>query len=262
MSYYTSVKRPVFEDTPRDPANGICSLRGMDIDWEAIEAENACHKRELEEKQKTYPADFFNAAMPANFNAELKKSEKKPALKLPREPIACALCGATFVPKSKRQRFCGILCRQRDYWARMRDAHPERLKRTPKPAQPRACLTCGKTFIPTKSLRRYCSDECRRAASRKNYEENTCPLCGKLFTPTHHRQRYCSAACSQASQREDNRQRSKAWRADSLKVYHNVCRSCGKEWTSNRRSHACSARCRSKIWYQQHKQPTTQEGQE
>ena len=89
----------------------------------------------------------------------------------------CAHCGAGFVAKLARARFCGRNCKNRDW----RQNHPDivadrnrkQYQKRPRHHIDRAreCECCGVNFVPGNTLGRFCSSRCRARAIRSRDPE-------------------------------------------------------------------------------------------
>lgn len=91
----------------------------------------------------------------------------------------CRICGALFMPKSERGRFCDK-CRASGDVRRFEYAERAARKGTPIPSDPDGCRpaeitcdVCGQVFRPVRRNKRYrhCSEECRRTAGMKGKED-------------------------------------------------------------------------------------------
>jgi hypothetical protein len=176
----------VHVDTPRDPKNGIHSLR-TDIDWDAIEAENAMYAEELARHKAEEAARPRPVVQPI-----VKQPKKRVAPRVVRElaPRACAHCGKEYVPRHPKGMYCSKRCSKMAFDARKRQEREEALK-------PRACARCGEVFMPARAKQKYCSTYCQRKAYvAKFYTSytNQCKQCGKVWV-SKRKGMFCSDTC-------------------------------------------------------------------
>ena len=123
-------------------------------------------------------------------------------------PKVCRRCGATFVPKSGRQEYCGEEC-----------------KRQSIPKVKRVCENCGREFeleqyLVERGQGKFCSLECYRNQSPR--VEKVCQVCGKTFTVKAYYAaegwgQFCSQECQHRSYQE--------------KRVSRICQFCGKEFS-------------------------------
>lgn len=134
----------------------------------------------------------------------------------------CETCGATFCPKTKRQRVCSTKC----ITGRGKKLTPiliacigcnhmfiantatEKKKRFCSPEcyrgsikSLRTCETCGVQFKPGNKGQRRCSRTCMRTGWN---DPLACAYCGSVVTPTRSGQRYCSHRCATLARHEGN----------------------------------------------------------
>ena len=113
-----------------------------------------------------------------------------------------------------------------------------------------SCLRCGKNFT-TSHKRKYCSPRCHNQRShgpRKLKPERACKGCGTMFVPRNSGNKglYCSRSCAY----EHRNQWTKVGPSNPAKpgpycrVWFNVCKQCGKEWTARHKNAMCSDACR------------------
>lgn len=129
---------------------------------------------------------------------------------MPRPSVAaekvCERCGATYQPRSNRQRFCSLDCK----------------------VPPRACEVCGKVFQPPRhSSGRACSRRCGKILMWNTWgraAEKPCRQCGKMMPGTRPND-FCSRACMGLASRKPG-----------------VCAKCGKP-TARMRNRYCSKHC-------------------
>lgn len=99
------------------------------------------------------------------------------------EPIPCAVCGAPFVAKDSRGRYCGAPCR------RVFTIEALRRKRVRAMPSLRTCIVCSKSFESTGCRRR-----CTVCRTKDLVARARCPQCGTAFF-AHRGQEYCSPSC-------------------------------------------------------------------
>lgn len=136
-----------------------------------------CHKKE--EKRSRAALPLFNAAKPPRPTVPPAKQ---------RQPISCAVCHISFMPKKKRQRYCSNTCK--------------RVIHKPPPSKPapiKTCPICQQSFKSDKTRRRYCSQICANRA-KTTQKECICALCGAHFLAIPSRIKlgtdmYCSRSC-------------------------------------------------------------------
>lgn len=146
----------------------------------------------------------------------------------------CETCGASFRPKHKAQRYCGISCKSKATWAIRRGEVPS--------AQGGVvqfvCAHCGTGFEDIVSAKRqYCSARCHDEG-RRTWHIRQCANCGQTFMPTHRKdQPFCSLDCGFAAGGKRGRKRT-GW--DEPKS----CAQCGDTFTPTRQNQQfCSHRC-------------------
>lgn len=149
--------------------------------------------------------------------------------------VPCRCCGALFLPRGRRRKFCSPVCRE--YWREQS-------------TRMRPCVICAKEFQGRKRNDKTCSPDCRAghkrraATARLNGAPSVgqvpcrCGWCGKDFLG-HRAARYCSTLCLQAAKQERERER--------VNRESYACAICGKSMADadlkiNR--YTCSAECR------------------
>lgn len=120
------------------------------------------------------------------------------------EKKICTVCGKSFAPKTKAQKYCGKSCAA---YGRAR-VRKER-KDAPKDNKTRNCEYCGEAYTAKNRNQRFCCLSCaskaeaeRRPKKRPMRELRFCPVCGKEV-PNRANQIYCSRDCAkEAAKRE------------------------------------------------------------
>jgi hypothetical protein len=107
----------------------------------------------------------------------------------------CRLCGESFIPIRKIQRYC---CAKHQARARAKGGH-----------QPRKCEGCHRKFTPRSGNQRFCSTECRPKVpwTPKSYVDRSCSICERSFSPS----RSTHIVCSDDCRAEAGRRRAAAW---------------------------------------------------
>lgn len=88
--------------------------------------------------------------------------------------LKCPYCGKTFMPKSRRQKFCCHECAERDSKRKRRDKINEYFKRYYRNKRfesgllnPKVCAFCGKKFVPKRIDSTCCSRKCSQQRSKQ-----------------------------------------------------------------------------------------------
>ncbi len=108
---------------------------------------------------------------------------------------ACQRCGAEFVAREAKQKWCSAHCKA---LARQSAINPNHLPREERHVI-NTCKTCGKQWESTKARARdYCSRECGfQSPNRPAVKTYTCMGCGKEFKPRMNAyNKYCSRDCA------------------------------------------------------------------
>lgn len=123
----------------------------------------------------------------------------------------CAYCGADFVPKTKRSKYCSKNCASMHRYYTLRQADDKRVDR--RKYESRVCVHCGKEYIPVRSNQKTCGGQCARdywkltkdekkpKFRRREMFDKVCKACGKTYSTGMPQSRYCSPSCSQRAWR-------------------------------------------------------------
>lgn len=167
----------------------------------------------------------------------------------------CNYCGAEYVARTSRQKFCSASCKRkhgyRVYYARKTGKY-DPTKRYVAPTF-KKCLYCGEEFQQRRSAQKYCSHNC--AVKAYKYPEldliqdaddaliqdqtDPCEVCKRIFSSTPQERKSCSPDCPVkrilASRQE--------LIADLTPPPTRKCHDCGKP-TNNYRCPICLAKWR------------------
>jgi 5-methylcytosine-specific restriction endonuclease McrA len=176
----------------------------------------------------------------------------------------CQDCGKEFTIKTSFQKYCSIICKERDALKQYHVNHPFKVL---------VCLNCGIVFTQTRTNQKYCSIECKRsygsrrikdvksfsgnrqlALERDNYK---CVICGETDgIGVHHKD--FSGRCENPNNELDNLMtickpcHTKIHKPTRFKESHMKtlkCQQCGKEIRemvsriADNRGKYCSVRC-------------------
>ena len=143
---------------------------------------------------------------------------------------SCEYCKKPFQSKSKNKKYWSISCSNR---ARSKSRMV-------------ACLNCKKMFrVYPSSNKKYCCHSCSAEHKKTKIQPKECIGCREKFTPKRlsSKTKYCSIKCF--ANNSDNHGFKK--RKVGQKLYGYVCKSCGEEFKSRKRSRDyCSVDCMRK----------------
>ena len=159
-------------------------------------------------------------------------------------PRKCQHCGAEYLPRDRKQRFCSGDCRRKHYTV-VYGLKP--------------CAFCGRSFLPKQAAQKYCCPKCADDADARNRqaknpwrnEVRTCVICGDKFTPRTYHQKTCCPKCRDELNTINSKHKTPATPSDSMinrgtgLAYSRKCHDCGKP-TNDYRCPRCLAKWRNK----------------
>lgn len=182
--------------------------------------------------------------------------------------LTCAICGAPFIPKTKRSKCCSTACSKK--YGRDRPGTECSVDGCTRPVRAKGlcstdynkihcpdrhrfefeCACCGTHHVTKRSGGKYCSETCYVYATygpaKCDLNVGTCDRCGAAFALRFSQRGHCSAACREAAAKDRQRARLRA-RPKYVPVERVTveCVCCAKVFESNQKTATvCSPKCR------------------